>query len=218
MRCEDWLDRFDDYLDGRLDHTVAAKLRAHVAGCSSCTEELAGVRELRKRVADLPRSLEPRRDLWPAIAARISDEEVVRGRFGRRALLAAAAAVVVMSAVVGSFYIGRSQAIVTTRPAPAVGGGPSAVLLATLENLGVNDYQATRRELVEALEARKHQLSPETMDVVAQNLRLIDDAMDRIARALGEDPQNEFLMKRLAGAYRRQIDLLRRAVRMPAEV
>jgi hypothetical protein len=90
--------------------------------------------------------------------------------------------------------------------------------LATLENLGVNDYQATRRELVEALEARKHQLSPETMDVVAQNLRLIDDAMDRIARALGEDPQNEFLMKRLAGAYRRQIDLLRRAVRMPAEV
>ena len=29
---------------------------------------------------------------------------------------------------------------------------------------------------------------------------------------------SEFLMKQLAGAYRRQIDLLQRAVRMPAEV
>jgi hypothetical protein len=56
------------------------------------------------------------------------------------------------------------------------------------------------------------------MDVVMENLLLIDQAMDRIAEALGEDPENEFLMKQLAGAYRRQIDLLQRAVRMPAEV
>jgi hypothetical protein len=47
---------------------------------------------------------------------------------------------------------------------------------------------------------------------------VIDHAMDRIAEALGEDPENEFLMKQLASAYRRQIDLMQRAVRMPAEV
>jgi hypothetical protein len=36
--------------------------------------------------------------------------------------------------------------------------------------------------------------------------------------ALGEDPENEFLMKQLVGAYRQQINLLQRAVRLPAEV
>ena len=77
---------------------------------------------------------------------------------------------------------------------------------------------ATRTELLDALEARKHELSDETMDVVMENLLLIDQAMDRIAEALGEDPENEFLMQQLATAYRRQIDLLRRAVRMPAEI
>ena len=84
--------------------------------------------------------------------------------------------------------------------------------------MGVNNYLDTRNELLDALEARKHELSGETMDVVMENLLLIDRAMDRIAEALGEDPENEFLMKQLAGAYRRQIDLLQRAVRMPAEV
>ena len=84
--------------------------------------------------------------------------------------------------------------------------------------MGVNNYLDTRTELLDALDARKHELSGETMEVVMDNLLLIDQAMDRIAEALGEDPENEFLMKQLAGAYRRQIDLLQRAVRMPAEV
>jgi hypothetical protein len=82
----------------------------------------------------------------------------------------------------------------------------------------VDNYLATRTELLDALESRRHELSPETMDVVMENLLLIDRAMNRIAEALGEDPENEFLMKQLAGAYRRQIDLLQRAVQLPAEV
>ena len=96
--------------------------------------------------------------------------------------------------------------------------GPSQVLLASFEGLGVDNYLATRAELMAALDARSHELSPETMDVVMENLLLIDQAMNRIAEALGEDPENEFLMKQLAGAYRRQIDLLQHAVRLPAEV
>ncbi len=219
MNCQGWTDRFDDYLDGRLDAAEAKGLRAHVAGCPSCASELAGVREMRDLASALPRSLEPSRDLWPGIEARISEAKVVRGRFGRRALLAAAAAVVVVSSVVTAYFIGRSQAVVATAESPAiVESGPSQVLLASFEGLGVDNYVATRTELLNAFEARKHELSAETTDVVMENLLLIDQAMDRIAEALGEDPDNEFLMKQLAGAYRRQIGLLQRAVRMPAEV
>ena len=170
------------------------------------------------RVATLPESVEPSRDLWPGIAARISAEKVIRGRFGGRALLAAAAAVVVISSVVTAYFIGRSQAVVTVETPTVVVAGPSEMLLASIAGLGVENYLATRAELLDALDARRHELSPETMNVVMENLSLIDQAMDRIAEALGEDPENDFLMKQLAGAYRRQIDLLQRAVQLPAEV
>ena len=218
MNSHDWSDRFDDFLDGRLDAAELEELRAHVAGCPSCAEELASIRELRDLAAALPHSLEPSRDLWPGIEARVSEAKVVRGRFGRRAILAAAAAVVIVSSVVTAYFIGRSQAVATAVLPVVVESGPSEVVLASFEGLGVNNYLDTRTELLDALEARKHELSGETMDVVMENLLLIDQAMDRIAEALGEDPENEFLMKQLAGAYRRQIDLLQRAVRMPAEV
>ena len=219
MNCNESTDRFDDFLDGRLDAAEAEDLQAHIAGCPSCNGELASICELRDLAAALPRSLEPSRDLWPGIEARISETKVVRGRFGRRALLAAAATVVIVSSVVTAYFVGRSQAVVVTAESPAVvESGPSEVLLASFEGLGVDNYLDTRTELLDALEARKHELSAETMDVVMENLLLIDQAMDRIAEALGEDPENEFLMKQLAGAYRRQIDLLQRAVRMPAEV
>jgi len=219
MNCHGWTDRIDDFLDGRLDVAEEEDFQAHIAGCSSCTAELASIRDLRGLAAALPRALEPSRDLWPGVEARVSETKVVLGRFGRRALLAAAAAVVVVSSVVTAYFIGRSQAVVVTAESPAVvASGPSEVLLASFEGLGVNNYLDTRNELLDALEARKHELSGETINVVMENLLLIDKAMDRIAEALGEDPENEFLMKQLAGAYRRQIDLLQRAVRMPAEV
>ncbi len=219
MSCDEWTDRFDGFLDGRLDATEIEDLRAHVAGCPSCAGELASIRDLKHLAAALPRSVEPSRDLWPGIEARISDAKVVRGRFGRRALLAAAAALVVVSSIATAYFVGRWQAVVVTAESPAMlESGPSEVLLATFKGLGVDDYMATRTELLNALEARKHELSTETMDVVTENLMVIDHAMDRIAEALGEDPENEFLMKQLASAYRRQIDLLQRAVRMPAEV
>lgn len=219
MNCQDFTDRIDEFLDDRLDAAKTENLRKHLAGCPSCAAELTSICELRDLAAALPRSLEPRRDLWPGIEARFSRTQVVRGRFGRRALLAAAAALVIVSSVVTAYFVGRSQAnILTAEHSAAFESGPSEVLLASFEGLGVDNYLDTRTELLDALEARKHELSGETLEVVMDNLLLIDQAMDRIAEALGEDPENEFLMKQLAGAYRRQIDLLQRAVRMPAEV
>jgi anti-sigma factor RsiW len=218
MKCIDCIDRFDDSLDGRLQADEEEILQQHLGVCRSCADEFESVRDLRERAAELPRSLEPTRDLWPGIASEIDQSKVVRGRFGRRALLAAAAAVLVVSSVITAYFLGRSQAVVTAEAPVAAANAPSAVLLASFDGLGVEGFAARRTELLDALEARNHELSPETMDVVMENLRMIDQAMDRIAVALGEDPENEFLMKRLAGAYRQQINLLQRAVRLPSEV
>jgi hypothetical protein len=96
--------------------------------------------------------------------------------------------------------------------------GPSEIVLASFEELGVDDYVVTRGKLLGALEARRDDLSPETLEVLMANLKVIDDAMRKIAEALGEEPDNEFLMKQLAAVYRRQINLMEMAVRLPAEV
>jgi hypothetical protein len=218
MNCHESADRFDAYLDGQLDSREADDLRTHIAGCRSCSESLEEILELRDLTASLPSSEEPPRDLWPGIAARISEQKVVRGRFGYRAFLAAAAAAVIVFAMIGAYLFGRSQAVVVAEAPAVVSGGPSEILLASFEDLGVDGYEARRNGLLHALDLRKDELSPETIAVVMDNLLLIDQAMDRISVALGEDPENELLMKQLAGAYRRQIDLLQRAVRLPAEI
>jgi anti-sigma factor RsiW len=218
MKCIDCIDRFDDFLGDRLESKALAEVKAHLEACGACAEELDGIRQLRDRAAELPRSLEPPRDLWPGIAAGIAESKVVRGRFGRRTLLAAAAAVLVVASVVTAYLLGRSQAAVIAESTTVDERVPSTVLLASFEDLGVEGYESRRAELFDALEARSHELSPETMEVVKTNLELIDQAMDRIAEALGQDPENQLLMRQLAGAYRRQIDLLQRAVRLPSEV
>jgi hypothetical protein len=132
--------------------------------------------------------------------------------------MAAAATVLVVSSVITAYLVGRHQA-----GSEASGGPPpsprvaSDVLTASFAEIGVHDYQATRQHLLNVIEARRSELSPETLDVVLTNLRLIDEAMNQIAEALGEDPGNELLIKQLVSIYRQQINLLERAAILPSE-
>lgn len=221
MNCKDVLERIDLYLDGELAASEREALSDHLTTCASCRLEVEETRELRDRAAALPRSLEPTRDLWPEIEARISDAKIVRGRFSQRtypALKAAAAVLVLVGSVVAAFLIGRGQVV-----------GPEARLdhrdrsggteLASFSVRAVeSDFAAARRELLAALEARRSQLSPETYDTVMHNLAIIDQAIAGIDAALAEHPESPRLTRQLAVAHRQQIDLLERAVRLPSEV
>jgi len=191
MKCSDFTSRIDEYLDDRLRPEDAEAVRKHLAECPTCAEEASAVEDLRRRAARIPRSLDPPWDLWPEIATRIAAERVVRG---------------------------RSQVGTTVENRQMLETGPSEIVLASFQELGVADYLVTRSALFGALDARRDDLSPETLEVLMANLKVIDDAMGKIAEALGEEPGNEFLMKQLAAAYRRQINLLETAVRLPAEV
>jgi anti-sigma factor RsiW len=218
MKCSDFTSRIDEYLDDRLRPEDAEAVRKHLAECPTCAEEASAVEDLRRRAARIPRSLDPPWDLWPEIATRIAAERVVRGRFGRRALMAAAAIALIAGSVVTAYLVGRSQVGTTVENRQMLETGPSEIVLASFQELGVADYLVTRSALFGALDARRDDLSPETLEVLMANLKVIDDAMGKIAEALGEEPGNEFLMKQLAAAYRRQINLLETAVRLPAEV
>jgi anti-sigma factor (TIGR02949 family) len=218
MKCSDFTSHIEEYLDDRLSDEDAEAIRKHIAECPACAEEAGAVKDLRQRAGRLPRSLDPPQDLWPGIATKIAAERVVRGRFGRRALMAAAAVALIAGSVVTAYLVGRGQAVTTVENRQMLETGPSEIVLASFQELGVSDYLVTRSTLFGALDARRDDLSPETLEVLMANLKVIDDAMGKIAEALGEEPGNEFLMKQLAAAYRRQINLLETAVRLPAEV
>ena len=113
MKCEDVADRLDEFVAGDLGPESEARIRSHVADCDACAAELEAIRELAARVAGLPSSIEPQRDLWPGIAARIEERKVARVTFGRstrRALLAAAVVVAAVGSVLIAYTIGRQQA------------------------------------------------------------------------------------------------------------
>ena len=54
--------------------------------------------------------------------------------------------------------------------------------------------------------------------MVFDNMRVIDAAIERITAALDEDPRNLLLASQLTTAYQQQIELLRRANKLPAEI
>jgi hypothetical protein len=218
MNCGEVLTRLEEFLDRRLDVEEEKAVTAHLTTCEGCAEEAEAMRRLRELTAELPRDVEPPRDLWPGIVARIDEGKVVKARFGRRTLVAAAAVLVLIGSVVTAYMMGRQQATPMDDLWAMAGPGPSSAALASFEGLGVDDYSATRAMLLDALHARRSEISPETLEVVMINLRVIDEAIERIGEALGENPDDARLMRQLAAAYRQQIDLLRQAARLPAEV
>ncbi len=218
MKCEEVMIFFEEDPERPLDDAAGSLVRAHVEECSACAEAHESMMALRDRVAALPRSVEPPLDLWPGIEARIDATKVVRARFGRRALMAAAATVLMLSSVIAAYVVGRQQATSVAVVAPVSRSVSTEVLAVSFAGIGVHDYQATRQQLLDVLEARRNEFSPATLEVVLNNLRLIDEAMGEIATALGEDPGNELLMRQLVTTYRQQVNLLERAAILPREI
>ncbi len=72
MTCDQFADAVADYLDRRTDAATTARVEAHAVACIDC----GGILAIRIDAANLE-ELEPSRDLWPEIAARIETPVVV---------------------------------------------------------------------------------------------------------------------------------------------
>jgi predicted anti-sigma-YlaC factor YlaD len=221
MNCDEVQARFDDLVDGKLSGNDTAAIEDHLHDCEPCSSLVAALRELRRRTAELTPTIEPPRDLWPGIAARIEDRKVVEGRlFGLRLKsigVSAAVAAVLIGAVVIGYLAGRQDGDMTVlRSLPTVSIQETGFRSGSLTELTA-EYDRARTELLAALDVRRGSLSSETQAVVDHNLRVIDRAIEEITVALANDPGNLRLSSRLAAAYQLEIDLLQRANRLPAE-
>jgi hypothetical protein len=79
------------------------------------------------------------------------------------------------------------------------------------------EFLAARDQLLSALEQRRQDVAPETLETVDLNLGVVDGAIVEVARALEKDPDNPRLTRLLAAACRKELELLRRAATLPGD-
>jgi len=173
-------------------------------------------------LAELPLTIEPPRDLWPQIEARIQEAEqaptaaatlqpVLRRQPARLRWMAAAAMVACIAVGV---WIGRnvlpalpgngSAAPRMTRVAGASGG------FTALDVAYVSDprYQRQRAILMQTLQARIAALPPPARAKVMASLESIWRAKQDLESALGRDPGNALLQELLVDTYQDEMRVL----------
>lgn len=154
----------------------------------------------------LPRSVEPERDLWPAIEARLEPRDV---RAGRRRLWPAAAAVLLVagSSLITAALLRDDEPLVATQGPAAgqihyasAGFGPGQTLDPA--------YEQARQGLARTLSARIDRLPPDARRQVEKNLAEIRRASAEINAALELSPGDPLLEELLLNAYQDELAVL----------
>jgi len=214
MTTDAFTERLSEYLDGELSEAEGRQVSEHLAICQDCRATLKELRGVVSEAAAL-RDTSPDRDLWRGITPRIEPRRVSPFRRAIRSRLTftlpqlAAAGLTLMVLSGGLVWMARSgdpradfqpvTALVATDPA------------LTPANFADRNYDDAIADLQRTLDAERTKLDPETVRVLEQNLKSIDDAIDQCRRALQADPSNVYLNTHLADARQRKLVLLRRA-------
>lgn len=213
-----------DYVDAMLTGVEERQVESHLEECAACRDEVAALRSLLAEAADLPRSIEPPRDLWPDIEARIDSSVTGIGLGGRTLwsmrypLAAAAVLLIAVSSAITAILLHNRPAPVTTSLPPAALESPAAISLVSQWQAAEGEYLRAAAELVEALEAAKGTLSAQAVELIEYNLRIIDAAIRESRAALALDPTNRELMEMLSSTYQKKLDVLQQVGRLSAEL
>jgi len=213
-----------DYREGLLSREEGEAVGAHLQECPACRDELQALDALMQGLGGLPVEAQPSRDLWPQIEWRMGAEvpparrEVGREKVERKhrqqitlhtwQLLAAGVVLAVISgSAVWAFLSGVS---------PASGPvAPEVTQSYRVEPAGwevaLDEYRGAVADLEEVMEAGREVLDPETVRILEENLRVIDEAIVESQAALAQDPNSRILGRFLTENLRRKVDLLRRA-------
>ncbi len=203
MMCDRVRARLDAWVTGELAEDERARVAEHLETCAACRSEVAAREDLRAPTAALPRTIEPPRDLWPAIDRALDDPAVIPIDARRRtlrvpALAAAAIVLVVLTAALTTMFLRTSDTAMARK-------------LKGMSPVAVEPAGASSEELLRALEAQN--LPPETMAIVQRNLAVIDVAIAELETALAEDPDNEELARMLVSVHRQRAELVEGAAR-----
>ena len=166
----------------------------------------AAGRRLDEALAGLSKSLEPGRDLWPAIEAQLEPRE---SRAGRAWLWAAAAGVllIVGSSLMTATLLQREADRVAREP-PARSEPAYAAAAFGPRNTLDPAYDAARRDLLRTLSARIERLPPDARRQLEKNLSELRRASAEINAALELSPGDPLLEELLLNAYQDELAVL----------
>ncbi len=223
MNEQDMERRLNDYVDGLLSQEEASAVERELEANPQMREAEAKLRSLLATARRLPKSIEPDRDLWEDIQKRLQPRWTPARPKSRRIRLvpmlrwtlpvAAVATVLVVSGL--SLRTGLQPEPVPLSDWTYQGEGLEVQLISAELQKVEADHKSTVLMLRQALDESKASLSPETVQVIEENLEIIDQATEEIRAALREDPGNERLFHSLVATYNKEVDLLRQAVRLP---
>lgn len=208
--CRRWM---DDAIDGDLRPDFSERLQMHLDECPACRRQMDDLRSLVVAAAKLPGAKEPTRDLWPEIEGRLS--AVPSSHKVIRRVVLAVAALVVAALGLGVLRAPNSGNVIL--PQAEFGVVQADNRAASLDGVRL-EYRQAREELLAVVQARRAEVSPETLEIIESNLALIDQAIGDIEKVLATNPGEGRLDRHLRLAYARQIELLRWAARIPSRV
>jgi hypothetical protein len=159
---------------------------------------------------DLPRSIEPPRDLWAGIEAKISQPPRVEALPTRRSSLRWLAAAAVIAALAVGMWIGRSSMRAPNTP-PVARTNPTAVDAAAAVQAAYfadPNFRQQRTALLQSLAAKLATLPPESREKVTASLTAIHNSMHVLEEELGKDPTNALLQELLLNTYQDEMRVL----------
>lgn len=181
---------------------------------------MAGTDERKvKSLHDLSPSIEPPRDLWPQIQARLKAEQAAAAPQRERRRDSApmrwlAAAAIVASVAVG-VWIGRDVLPIpgvrsAATPLTAANPGTPSAGAEAVNAAYVSDprYRRDRAQLVHSLQARLDAMPPAARTKVTASLATIEKAKEDLEQALGKDPSNALLQELLINTYQDEMRAL----------
>ncbi|HEX9563402.1 MAG TPA: zf-HC2 domain-containing protein [Gemmatimonadaceae bacterium] len=226
LTCEQVDERMAAWIEGDLDQPARDEIGAHLRECLRCAAVVRDISAIRREATRLP-ELEPSRDLWEGIAARIQAPVIELGARrapapSRRIWSLTAAAVLLVTVTSGITYSiamrrGAGAAVATGSGDPVTSDpGPltSVVRSEPLAPELVYDREIEQLRLV--LNERRADLDSATVTVVEQSLRTIDVAIAEARAALTGDSSSPFLHDRLNRALQKKLGVLRMVALLPA--
>lgn len=161
-------------------------------------------------VAQLPRSMEPARDLWPEIAARL-DAEARPASARRRGWGMGAVAAGIALAFLAGLLVGRQDGMT---PPPAA-TAPVVTRMAAAEPSLVAAVTAAEREYHAALKGFEpvnlapSLFQPQTRDELLRSWQAMKQAEAALTNAMDEHPDNPYLAQKLLDLRTQQLDFMR---------
>jgi hypothetical protein len=199
--------QINDLVDETLSDDEQSRVLTHISACAECRAEVDALRHVLHRVGQLPTSIQPQRDLRPATWAKSERKTLWSFRYP---LAAAAVLLIALSSAITYFVTRDDESGPVVRMTQTQ--NTNTVDLVSLERQYSNEVE----ELQRALRQNREALSPETIRILEENLRIIDSAINEARAALTNDPASHTLGEMLKSAYQRKLDLLKQAARSTA--